>query len=75
MYCRSSFSWGYSPKECREKLIEAIKFKLSIVSGLHHYLSEDSDFVALAKQHSVKLIDIRKPKPISDLRFWSGKKF
>ena len=68
-----AFPGGVLPKECREELIEAIKYKLSIVSGLHHYLSEDSDFVALAKQHSVKLIDIRKPKPISDLRFWSGK--
>ena len=68
-----AFPGGILPKNCREELIEAIKCELSIVSGLHHYLSEDSEFVALANQHNVKLIDIRKPKPVSDLRFWSGK--
>ena len=68
-----AFPGGILPAECRNELIEATKFKLSIVSGLHHYLSDDSDFIALAEKYNVELIDIRKPRSVSDLHFWSGK--
>ncbi len=68
-----AFPGGVLPIECRNELVQAIKFKLSIVSGLHHYLSEDTEFKLLAEKNNVKLIDIRKPKPISDLKFWTGK--
>jgi len=68
-----AFPGGILPVECRNELIEATRFKLSIVSGLHHYLGDDSDFIASAEKYNVELIDIRKPLGVSDLHFWSGK--
>lgn len=63
---------GLLPDSFRGSLFEAIRQRMSIVNGLHTYLSADDGFITLAKQYNVKLIDIRKPKPISDLAFWSG---
>ena len=68
-----AFPGGILPTECRNELIEATKFKLSIVSGLHHYLSDDTEFIASAEKYNIELIDIRKPRPVSNLHFWSGK--
>ncbi|MCF0054917.1 DUF1611 domain-containing protein [Dyadobacter sp. CY356] len=55
------------------KIVEtAIKNQLSIVNGLHDYLSAREDMVALAETHGVQLLDIRKPKAFKDLHFWTG---
>ena len=54
---------------------EAISFKLNIVNGLHHLLVHHEDIVVLAKQKNVELIDIRKPKELSELHFWTGQIF
>lgn len=57
-------------------MIDIIKFairnKISIVNGLHEYLSEKEEIVTLAKENNVELIDIRKPKSRKDLHFWTG---
>ncbi|GGB79337.1 DUF1611 domain-containing protein [Dyadobacter sediminis] len=50
----------------------AIENGLSIVNGLHDYLSERPDISELARLHHVQLTDIRKPKKFSDLHFWTG---
>ena len=63
---------GYIPEDLGGKLKNAIKKGMSIVCGLHTFLSEDPEFIALAEQHQVELIDIRKPKPRKELHFWSG---
>jgi uncharacterized NAD-dependent epimerase/dehydratase family protein len=68
-----AFPGGVLPEPCRAELISAMRNGLSIISGLHHYLSEDDQFIKIAKQYNVALKDIRKTKPISDLHFWSGK--
>jgi len=42
-------------------------------SGLHDFLSEDPELVEIAAQKRVKIRDIRKPPPRSQLHFFSGK--
>jgi len=64
---------GKLPDTLRHDIITAIKNGLSIVSGLHSYLSADPEFSRLAQQYKVQLIDVRKPRPINELEFWSGK--
>ncbi len=54
---------------------KAIACKLNIVNGLHHLLCEQPDIVSLAQEYDVELIDIRKPKPIKDLHFWTSEIF
>jgi len=59
--------------EAHADVIKAIDFGLSIDSGLHDFLSEDPELVALAAEKGVVLRDIRKPPPRSELHFFEGK--
>jgi uncharacterized NAD-dependent epimerase/dehydratase family protein len=53
-------------------ILQAIKSGLGIVNGLHDQLVARQDIVDLANKYKVDLIDVRKPKPISELHFWTG---
>lgn len=64
---------GVLPPDMLDIIRAAIQNGLSIVNGLHDYLSEKPELVALAQAHGVTLTDIRKPKLRKDLHFWSGK--
>lgn len=59
---------GYIPNEFRPAIREAIERGLNIVAGLHEYLTEDPEFAPVAKDKGVRLIDVRKPKPLRELR-------
>lgn len=50
---------GY-PDEWRPIILEAISKGMTVVSGLHKYLSDDPEFVEAARKHKAKLVDIRK---------------
>lgn len=64
---------GVFPAEMLNEVKQAINAGLSIVNGLHDYLTERTDIVELAKRKNVSLIDIRKPKARQELHFWTGK--
>ncbi|MEM1136480.1 MAG: DUF1611 domain-containing protein [Bacteroidota bacterium] len=64
---------GVFPDAMKPIIKSAIKSELSIVSGLHEFLTESDDIVELANVYKVQLIDVRKPKPNKDLHFWTGK--
>ncbi len=64
---------GVLPERFVPVIRECIQLNMSIVNGLHEYLSDRPDLQALALTHQVQLIDVRKPKPKSELHFWSGK--
>lgn len=63
---------GILPEDFRDIVFEAIENRISIISGLHQHLGDDPDFRKSAQQYNVDLIDIRKPRPVSELSFWSG---
>jgi len=63
---------GYIPDSMREVIREALSRGLSIVNGLHEFLADDHELLELADQSDVRLIDIRKPRPKSQLKFWQG---
>ena len=64
---------GRLSQEAREDIITAITLGLNIDSGLHDFLSEDKYLYNLAKKYKIKIRDIRKPPPLKDLHFFSGK--
>jgi uncharacterized NAD-dependent epimerase/dehydratase family protein len=66
---------GKLPGNMLEVVIKAINAGVSIVNGLHEYLNEKPEVVALANSKGVTLIDIRKPKSREDLHFWTGEIF
>lgn len=64
---------GVIPETLRTMIKEALELNLSIVNGLHDYVSEHEELAAIAKQRGLEIIDVRKPKKFKDLHFWSGK--
>jgi uncharacterized NAD-dependent epimerase/dehydratase family protein len=52
---------GRFPSAWRELLQDAIRAGLDVENGLHEFLSEDAELVALAAENGVELRDLRKP--------------
>ncbi len=65
---------GYLPENFREHIKETIKNGLDIISGLHHFLSEDEEFSKLAEEYGVELDDIRKSPPLEELHYFKDRK-
>jgi len=63
---------GVLPPNMLDIIKIAIENGISIVNGLHEYLTEKPEIVALAEANKVELIDIRKPKSRKDSHFWTG---
>jgi len=63
---------GVIPDSLRTELIQALDNKISVINGLHQFLHDDPEIVALAKKNHVTIHDIRRPKHRSELRFWNG---
>ena len=68
-------SGGIFPGTLLDEVKEAIECKLDIVNGLHDHLNERPEIKMLAAKNNVELIDIRRPKKLNELHFWTGKIF
>tara|TARA_R110002051_G_scaffold319116_1_gene402683 strand:+ start:6147 stop:7211 length:1065 start_codon:yes stop_codon:yes gene_type:complete len=66
---------GILSKTILSTIKHAITYKIHIVNGLHDLLCKEEDIVKIAAKNEVELIDIRKPKSIKDLHFWTGEIF
>jgi uncharacterized NAD-dependent epimerase/dehydratase family protein len=64
---------GLIPEGMLESVTEAIQANMSIVSGLHEFMSDIPELIALAEAQNVTITDIRKPKPRHELSFWTGR--
>jgi len=51
----------------------AIQHGLNVDCGLHDFLNDDPELVALAQKHNVHLRDVRRTPPRTELHFFSGK--
>jgi uncharacterized NAD-dependent epimerase/dehydratase family protein len=56
----------------RALLKEALEKGLSVVNGLHESASGDEELAELARRNGVTITDVRKVRPASHLRFWTG---
>jgi uncharacterized NAD-dependent epimerase/dehydratase family protein len=63
---------GVLPAKMLSLVYDAVKKGISVVNGLHEYLNDKADLVALAASTGAQLIDVRKPKSRADLHFWDG---
>lgn len=57
----------------RDDIKKAIKLGLHIDCGLHDILSDDEELAQCAKEHNVRIRDIRKPPARDTLHFFCGK--
>ena len=64
---------GVIPESLRAILKEALENGFNLVNGLHEYIADIPELADLAKQKGLEIIDVRKPKKLKDLHFWSGK--
>ena len=53
---------GRLPKPWRSIVIDALRSGIDVVSGLHDFLTDDGEFIRLAKENSCRLIDVRRNK-------------
>jgi len=63
---------GRLSDELRKEVERGIAKGMSIVNGLHDWLSDDLNLAKAAEEKGVELIDLRKPRPRRELHFWSG---
>ena len=63
---------GVLPSNMLALIYVAVKKGISVVNGLHEYLNDKPDLVAIAASTGAALIDVRKPKSRADLHFWDG---
>jgi uncharacterized NAD-dependent epimerase/dehydratase family protein len=62
---------GVLPENMMEIIKETLNHGISIVNGLHKYMNDQPEMVALAEKNNVQLIDVRRPKTFESLHFWS----
>lgn len=67
-----ALSGGRLPEDWNGLLLEALENHISLVGGTHQPMSDRPILAEAARNNSVRIIDIRKPKPIEELHFWSG---
>ncbi len=67
-----AFPGGVLPQPVIDQLKEALDYDMSLVSGLHTFISDMPDLVEKALPKGLRLIDIRKPKKFDELHFWKG---
>lgn len=66
---------GSLPEQLFSEMETALRNGMSLVSGMHEFLTEKAHFVSLAAENKAQLIDVRKPKRREDLHFWDGSIF
>ncbi len=64
---------GRLPPGAMDEVASAVDRGLSVISGLHDWLSDDARLCALALERGVEIVDIRKPPPRHLWHFFSGK--
>ncbi|MBO6576662.1 MAG: DUF1611 domain-containing protein [Rhodothermales bacterium] len=67
-----AFSGGRLPASCRPDILDALARGMTVVCGLHQLLGDDPELAAAARAGGGRLVDIRRPKPVAHLRFWTG---
>lgn len=72
IYGMAPASGMLSPME-RIIIIDAMRKGMNIVNGLHEFLNDDPELSAASVANNVTIIDIRRPRPKSELRLFSGK--
>jgi len=65
-------SGGRMTLDLRASLEEALERGLSVVNGLHEFVSDDTGLASLARESGLTITDVRKVKPRRELHFWTG---
>lgn len=64
---------AYLPLDLIDATKEAMEYGMDIVNGLPVFLKDNETLTEYAKKYNVKIHDIRKPKPLTELKLFTGK--
>ena len=67
-----ALSGGKLPEDWHQVLLEAIDNRIGIISTMHHPIGAIPFLRDAARKNGVQILDLRQPKPIEQLHFWSG---
>jgi uncharacterized NAD-dependent epimerase/dehydratase family protein len=65
-------SGGMMLPELRADLVDAARAGISLVNGLHQFLADDPELVDMTQRQGARIVDIRRPRPTTELNFWTG---
>lgn len=63
---------GRLPEEWNSLLVEALENGISIVNPMHQRLGEVPELQQAAQKSGAAIIDVREPRPLDELHFWTG---
>jgi len=66
---------GFFSTKDKRVIFNAMEKGMSIINGLHEFLTDDENYVQKAKECDVQIFDIRMPKKKKDLHLFSGRIF
>ncbi|MEZ4388520.1 MAG: DUF1611 domain-containing protein [Candidatus Krumholzibacteriia bacterium] len=64
---------GRLPAAARGAVMDALRAGLHVVSGLHDFLGDDPELAALARDHGVRIHDVRRTPDRDRLHFFDGR--
>src|SRR6185436_11354044 len=56
----------------REVFVDVAQRGIGLVNGLHTLLADDPEIAAAAAASGAHILDLRRPRPVRELRFWTG---
>ena len=63
---------GILPPDLRDDLLQAARHGITLINGMHQLLEDDPELVEACRMSGAEILDIRKPKPIDEMKFWAG---
>jgi len=63
---------GVMSPPLRALLAEAAASGLTLVNGLHDLAADDPAIAAAAAKSGARIVDVRRPRPVKELHFWTG---
>lgn len=63
---------GALSQPIRRVLLDGARRGMTLVNGLHQLLEDDAEIRAAVEASGGILVDVRKPPPARELRFWTG---
>jgi len=63
---------GSLPPALKSDLEQAARAGLTLVNGLHQLLAADEQLTRLVSESGGSILDLRQPRPVAELSFWSG---
>jgi uncharacterized NAD-dependent epimerase/dehydratase family protein len=64
---------GYLPDHFRDAVRKALKAGLTVYNGLHVFLADDPEFAPLVSAGKARVVDVRRPPALKDLRVADGR--